>query len=125
MNMQRVSPINHRGTDGRAVRVLLAAALTIGLLAVLAGCVGPGTNEVLMHNLEYNPASLTVPVGTTVTWKNGDQTAYLVTSDKAGAFASPKPLNPGETYSFKFTTPGTFTYTDQFQPYMHGVIVVK
>lgn len=71
----------------------------------------------------YNPASIDVPVGTTVTWTNNDTTAHTVTQD-GGGFSSPT-LNPGETYSFTFDKAGTYAYHCEFHPNMTGTITVK
>jgi plastocyanin len=71
----------------------------------------------------YNPASIDVPVGTTVTWTNNDTTAHTVTQD-GGGFSSPT-INPGETYSFTFDKAGTYTYHCEFHANMTGSITVK
>jgi hypothetical protein len=42
-------------------------------------CVPTGT-QVCAVSFSFNPANLTVPVGTTVTWKNGDPNHVLPTS---------------------------------------------
>jgi predicted lipoprotein with Yx(FWY)xxD motif/plastocyanin len=65
---------------------------------------------------------LTVPVGTTVVWKNEDSAAHTVTaSDKSFDSGS---INQGGTFSFTFTKAGTFDYTCQFHPNMKGTVTV-
>ncbi len=61
----------------------------------------------------YRPATITVPVGTTVTWTNNDSIQHTVTSgvpnSPSGLFDSGT-LNTGQTFSFTFTSPGTYSY---------------
>lgn len=71
----------------------------------------------------YNPASIDVPVGTTVTWTNDDTTPHTVTQD-GGGFSSPA-LNPGDTFSFTFDKPGTYAYHCEYHPNMTATITVK
>jgi plastocyanin len=73
--------------------------------------------------LKFDPASLTVPRGATVTWRNTSQVAHTVTDDPAKA-ANPADallpsgaqawdsgtINPGGTYSHTFDVPGTYKY---------------
>ncbi|SRR6266487_690824 len=68
----------------------------------------------------FSPATLTIPVGSTVTWKNKSSIAHTVTSSK---FDSGN-LLPSGTFSFTFKTPGTFQYVCNYHPFMQGTIVV-
>ena len=56
-----------------------------------------------MKNLAFNPASVTVAVGTTVTWENQDGMSHNVIADD-GSFKSPD-LGPGKTFSVTFEKP--------------------
>jgi plastocyanin len=71
----------------------------------------------------FAPAALTVAVGTTVTWKNADDTPHTVT-DKNGVFRS-SGLDNGDSFSHTFATPGDYTYFCSLHPFMVGKIVVK
>jgi len=67
------------------------------------------TNSVLLVDFAFSPSMLTVNVGDTVTWTNTSTTTpHTVTSD-IGLFASGN-LNPGQTFSYTFATPGTYAY---------------
>ena len=76
----------------------------------------------------FSPATLIIPVGTTVTWTNMTAAPHTVTSDDGKTFDSGA-ANPiraqGGTFSFKFTKAGTFAYHCQFHTYMTGTIIVK
>lgn len=60
--------------------------------------------------------------GTKVTWTNNDGAPHTVTSD-SGAFGS-QTLNQGNTFSFTFTSAGTFPYHCAFHPGMKGTVIV-
>jgi plastocyanin len=71
----------------------------------------------------FSPMSLTVAVGTTVTWKFDDSTDHTVAADD-NSFTSPA-LGKGKTYTHTFTTAGTVKYHCSIHPFMTGTIVVK
>jgi plastocyanin len=68
-----------------------------------------------MKNTAFNPNTLTIRVGTTVTWSN-DETSpipHTVTSGSPNALSGmfdSGDLNPGQTFQFTFNAPGTFQY---------------
>jgi plastocyanin len=70
----------------------------------------------------YDPASLTIAAGTTVTWTNSGATSVTVTSPD-GLFDS-ELIGPGASFSYTFDTPGTFRYFCVPYPHMKGVILV-
>jgi len=73
----------------------------------------------------FNPASITVVIGVnnTVIWNNDDSVPHTVTADD-GSFSSGN-LNPGDSYSFTFTTPGTYAYHCSYHSWMKGTVIVK
>jgi plastocyanin len=80
-------------------------------------------NAVTIASFAFGPASLTVKVGTTVTWTNNDSVTHTVTAD-AGAFAS-GPLAPGQSFQFTFRKAGTYTYHCSIHPTMTATIIVQ
>ena len=105
---------------GICVRALpLIAALAAA--AVLARAASPAPAQVHISNFTFDPPTLTVPVGATVTWVNGDDEVLSVTS---GAFTSPA-LDTDESFSFRFDAPGTYVYRCAIHPQMTGTIVVQ
>lgn len=78
---------------------------------------------VSLVNLAFSPATLTVKVGTTITWTNNDSMTHTVTSDN-GVFDSGN-LTPGQTFSYTFNNTGTFTYHCVIHSYMKGTIIVQ
>ena len=87
-----------------------------------AGTTATGFN-VTMSNFAFSPSTLTVSVGTAVTWTNKDSTTHTVTSD-TGVFSSGG-MSQNATYSYTFNTAGTFKYHCTIHTYMTGTIIVQ
>ena len=67
----------------------------------------PGKNEIWLEYQAFNPTQLSIPIGTTVTFTNKDNADHTATS--LGNFDSGR-LTSGNTYTYKFTTAGTFYF---------------
>jgi plastocyanin len=80
-------------------------------------------NQVVMRNLSFEPATITVSAGDTVTWTNEDSTSHTVTAD-GGEFDSGSLAN-GDSFSFTFETAGTIAYHCSIHPTMEGTVVVQ
>jgi plastocyanin len=78
--------------------------------------------SVTIDNFTFQPAQLTVKVGTTVTWKNHDDIPHAIVS--AGKFRS-KTLDTDDSYSFTFTAAGDYKYFCSLHPHMTGTITVE
>lgn len=82
-------------------------------------------NQVNIDNFDFAPMTLTVTVGTKVTWTNHDDIPHTVVSaDSPPAFKSPA-LDTDDSFSVTFTKPGTYSYFCSVHPKMVGSIVVK
>jgi len=79
--------------------------------------------QITIKNFSFQPASVSVPVGTTVTWSNQDSVAHTTTSD-TGVWDSGN-LTTGASVSFAFKRAGTFHYHCMIHPNMMGTIVVQ
>jgi hypothetical protein len=76
----------------------------------------------MLYDNFYLPASMTVPVGTTVSWMNRGRVAH--TSTNAGVWDTGT-LAPGGSASAVFATTGTFNYLCTIHPLeMQGTITV-
>ena len=82
----------------------------------------PATAEVKVDNFSFGPATLTVAVGTTVTWTNRDDIPHTVVSTEK-VFKS-KVLDTDEKFSFTFDKAGTYPYFWSIHPKMTGSVVV-
>ena len=82
------------------------------------------TNAIAIKNFAFAPDTVTVKVGSTITWTNSDQEPHTVTSkDNNGPLRSPT-MNSGATYSYTFTTPGKYEYLCTIHPFMVATVVV-
>jgi len=72
----------------------------------------------------YSPATITVMIGmnSTVTWVNRDSAPHTVTATD-GSFNSHN-LDPGQSYTYTFTRPGTFSYYCSYHNWMKGKVIV-
>lgn len=121
----------------------LTALITVVALAlVVAACGGPretapalsppggdpatapptGESNVTIQGNSFEPESVTVPRGGTVTWQNDDQAEHTVSHGTGGDLhGSPlfdMPLSPGTTASFTFAEAGSFPVTCKIHPEM-------
>jgi len=81
------------------------------------------TAEVKIDNFVFGPTSITVPVGTTVTWINRDDIPHTVVSTEK-VFKS-KVLDTDEKFSYTFTKAGEYPYFCSIHPKMTGKVVVQ
>ena len=87
------------------------------------GSDGPGTNEVWIQDMAFNPSTITVTAGTTIKWTNKDAETHDVTST-TNLFGS-GPMNTGDTYTRTFSASGTYTYYCTIHPSMTGSVTVN
>jgi plastocyanin len=115
-----------------AARFALNRGLVVALLlgpvigAMLAfGTVAAqdATNVITIDNFTFTPKELTVAVGTTVKWVNHDDIPHTIVEKKT-SFRS-KALDTDDSYSFTFTSAGTFDYFCGLHPHMVGQVIVK
>jgi plastocyanin len=115
----------------RRIALLLGAVGAVSLLAVaLPELTAPGEAAVAaspatvkIDNFAFAPATLTITAGTTVTWKNDDDSPHRI-GDKNGTFKSAA-LDTDDTFSHTFGAPGEYPYICTIHPYMAGKIIVK
>lgn len=122
-------------------RIILGIALLFAILSMSNGCTkssmadmtgtggdpgglkGPGTNEVFIQDMAFNPSTITVAAGTTIKWTNKDPVAHIVTSDD-GVFGS-RTLATGDTFIFTFTITGFYPYHCSLHPSMTANVIVN
>ena len=106
-------------------KLILALILTLAVSALAFTVRTPSinSNEVVIENFSFEPATLTVKVGTTVTWVNRDDEPHTATANDK-SFNS-KTLDNGDRFSQEFKAPGTYNYYCALHPKMTGKIIVK
>jgi len=102
-----------------AAILVVAVVLTTGVKSMNAA----GAPEIKIDNFSFGPASITVPVGTPITWANHDDVPHVIASVD-NLFKS-KPLDTDDRFSFTFTKPGTYEYFCAIHPRMTGTVVVQ
>ena len=81
-----------------------------------------GGAKVSIANFAFNPSSITVHPGESVTWSNDDGSPHaLVFNDGVGGTVS---LSPGQSFTRTFAKAGTYEYSCSFHPYMTAKVVV-
>jgi plastocyanin len=129
-------------TTGAAATACGAAAMAVSRLFTDGAAAAPTTDssepcpaqsaaspaapatQVIIENFTFSPETLTVPVGTEVTWENRDGVPHTVTSDDKTTFASPL-LDTGDRFSFTFNEAGTFAYFCSVHPMMTAKVIVQ
>jgi plastocyanin len=113
----------------RRARVLVVAVLLL-VLAVPAAASesgadrrggGPGRVR-MVASLRFRPRTLTIQTGTRVRWTNASGVHHTTTSD-TGVWDSGH-MPPGDTFSRRFRSEGTFRYHCTIHASMRGTIVV-
>ena len=103
--------------------MLLAATIVPSRSASAADNATPPV-AIKIDNFSFTPQSLTVPVGTEVTWANQDDIPHTVVSDDKTTFKS-RALDTDEKFTFTFTNQGTYTYFCSIHPKMTAKVVVQ
>jgi plastocyanin len=119
------------------IRSLIEMPILLAILFLIDSCSKssdstPGTNEVFISNMAFDPATITVAVGTNITWINNDATAHTVTSDTgsadtfdSGSISASGGYGGGGSFHRTFATAGTFHYHCSIHPSMHGTVIVQ
>jgi len=117
---------------GSKSRLMVGAGILVAILCLSNSCskssssnptTNPGANEVWIQGMAFNPATITVNAGTTITWTNKDGVAHTVTSN-TGVFDSGT-MNVNGTYSHLFSIAGSFPYHCTIHPSMTATVVVN
>ena len=83
----------------------------------------PTTHYIDIQGMAFSPSSITINVGDTIVWTNYDSASHTVTSND-GTFDSGS-ISNGNTFSFTFTSAGTFNYYCAPHPNMTGSVTVQ
>ncbi len=114
-------------------RVAPASLASIFIMTLAGGAVAdtlPAVH-VKIHDHTFIPAVVHAKAGQTIVWLNTDQDFHTVTSGanntNDGRWKSSPPIPDGQTFAVRLK-PGTYPYfclPHQFEPSMHGTIIVK
>lgn len=105
-------------------RIALLALLLTALTPLFATPAAAAPQHVMIQDYAYGTAAVTVKVGESVSWTNHDKAGHdVVTTAGPASFRSPL-LATGQTWAFKFTKPGTYSYYCSLHPEMKAQVVV-
>jgi plastocyanin len=109
--------------------VLIAAALGAASAPLVAALMLPAwaqkaASAISIANFTFNPQTIRVKAGTTVTFTNDDDIPHGIAWTNGG-FARSKALDTDDSAGFTFTTPGTYQYFCYIHPHMVGTVVVE
>ncbi|NPV70069.1 MAG: cupredoxin family copper-binding protein [Firmicutes bacterium] len=113
-------------------KMYLLLIVMLAVLILTSGCGGkqpgneqpgstPDKNVVIIEKSKFQPATLTIHKGETVTWVNEDQAPHTAT----GKGFNSGNLAKGGVFKHTFTESGTFDYICTYHPSMKGQVVVK
>ena len=106
----------------RQIRGSVAAVFaTIALLSMLAGPATAADGTVTIASLAFDPGTVTVDVGDSVTWSNQDQIAHTASG---GSFDTGVIGASGQA-TVTFDAAGTFAYVCAIHPEMQGTVIVE
>jgi plastocyanin len=81
--------------------------------------------SVMIVEHRYEPASLTVIAGDTVTWTNQDQAQHVIAGTSGPEALQAPSLSQGQSWSHTFGTPGSYSYTCDVHPDMVASLTVN
>lgn len=110
------------------MRRLSTAALALALcgiqLVLLTTSAKAAPFQVQMRSYAFNPAVLTIPAGSSVTWTNQDQAPHNVVTTSGPQTLNGPLLQRGRSWTFTFRVAGTYAYYCSVHPDMRAQIVV-
>lgn len=109
-------------TVGRLLSVGLGAVCLVFAILGLSESARAATTTVRMFNTTFQPNTVNINVGDTVTWQNDDFLFHTTTSSTP--LWDSGPLSQGQTFSFTFNSAGTFAYVCTIHFGMSGTVNV-
>jgi len=80
--------------------------------------------QVKIDNFSFEPATLTISPGATVTWVNQDDVPHNIVSSEGKTLKSPV-LDTDQKFSYTFAKTGTYAYYCGIHPRMTGKVIVQ
>ena len=108
--------------------LLIVVLMGLASLSVLAPVTEASptraTHSVSIQGFAFGPSSLTIDTGDSVTWTNNDGTTHTATSTSGPASFDSGGISGGATFTFSFTTAGTYDYRCDIHTSMTASITV-
>lgn len=120
-----MSIATEKPTRSRRMLLMLAAGFVVIAVLLLSSCGEEGAT-VTIKDFSFQPETVTIKVGETVTWVNEDRRIHMVMSGAppvmTDLFMSPS-LAKGESWSYTFEEPGEYPYHSMTGSFLGTVIV--
>src|SRR2546428_12107301 len=107
-------------------RLFFVLSLIVSITSILFALPvqAQSTAAVSIFAASFSPTPLTVPINTTVTWTNMSDLPHTTASNSGQAVSWSSPvLDRNQTFSFNFSTAGTFNYTCTIHGFSGSIIV--
>jgi len=102
----------------------LITPLTLAATIVVGPALASNT-EVDIQNHAFSQKTVSVAVGSQVTWVNLDQDPHSVADSSDNKQFHSAALDTKDKFSFTFTKPGKYAYFCTLHPDMVGTVIVK
>lgn len=107
------------------VRICLFVAALAAAVPSAAPAAASGSHAVQMAHYSFSPQSLTISVGDAVTWTNQDTAPHDVTTSSGPISLHSPTLQKSQSWTYEFTTPGTYSYYCSIHPDMRATLIVQ
>jgi len=107
----------------RLRRPLRIAAIVLSIGVWLAGPALATSQSVVIQDFSYQPQTVTINIGESVTWIDRDPVGHTATSDSAGLFDTGV-IAPSGNKTVSFAIAGTYAYHCSIHPTLKGTVVV-
>ena len=111
------------------LRALAAAVLLGSACSDSSGPDGDDVTTVTMNSSTFSPSDVTISVGESVRWVNGQAIAHTITPanpQQAGVWAAQNvPATTGFAFQARMNTAGTFNYSCTLHAGMTGRVIVQ
>jgi plastocyanin len=103
----------------------------VSLLVTVACLSGPNLHaesadaRIGIDNFTFKPAEVVVSTGTKIIWTNQDDIPHAIADAAMQKRFKSSVLDTGETFSYVFSSSGTYHYFCSLHPHMRGTIVVN
>ncbi|MEP0520866.1 MAG: cupredoxin family copper-binding protein [Hyphomicrobiales bacterium] len=99
------------------------SAMAAGTAIILSGIAHAADIKADIQGMSFNPGTITIAVGDTITFTNRDGAPHTATAED-GSFTTAT-LRKGKSETLTFATAGTYAFFCKIHPGMKGTIIVK
>jgi plastocyanin len=117
-----VAPASSAAAPSAAASSAAAPSAGGSAAAVCAPASGAGQVQANAKGFAFDPATVTVPAGQSVTWTNGDTASHSIVLD--GGQCKSEPFAGGATTTLQFNVAGSYPFHCGIHPTMKGTIEV-